>query len=95
MSDILCKIPILLLKPTIQQIFYFSGDSLGNTSAPSGQPLLSVDDASNTTLTNSMTSRQSPPKAVVDSSPLQAQMDKNKECKYLHNFFYLGINLCK
>ncbi|XP_037048918.1 myocardin-related transcription factor B-like isoform X2 [Bradysia coprophila] len=55
------------------------GDSLGNSAAPSGQPLLSVEDASNTTLTNSMTSRQSPPKAVVDSSPLQAQMDKNKE----------------
>lgn len=25
--------------------------------------------------------RQSPPKAIVDSSPLQPQMDKNKECK--------------
>lgn len=27
--------------------------------------------------------RQSPPKAVVDSSPLQPQINKNKECKYL------------
>lgn len=25
--------------------------------------------------------RQSPPKAIVDSTPLQPQMDKNKECK--------------
>lgn len=26
--------------------------------------------------------RQSPPKAIVDSSPLQPAMDKNKECKF-------------
>lgn len=25
--------------------------------------------------------RQSPPKAIVDSSPLQPAMDKNKECE--------------
>lgn len=27
-------------------------------------------------------SRVSPPKAVIDSSPLQSAMDKNKECKH-------------
>lgn len=27
--------------------------------------------------------RQSPPKAIVDSSPLQSAMDKNRECKLL------------
>ena len=30
---------------------------------------------------NSYDSRQSPPKAIVDTSPLQPAMDKNKECK--------------
>lgn len=34
--------------------------------------------------------RQSPPKAIVDSTPLQPQMDKNKECKY-KIFFYVKI----
>lgn len=28
-----------------------------------------------------MDSRESPPKAIVDATPLQAAMDKNKECK--------------
>ena len=42
--------------------------------------------------------RQSPPKAIVDSSPLQPQMDKNKECKWNDNFFqnlFLRICFCK
>lgn len=31
--------------------------------------------------------RQSPPKAIVDSSPLdQSTMDKNRECKFNFNF---------
>lgn len=31
--------------------------------------------------------RQSPPKAIVDSSPLQPAMDKNKECEYFLIFY--------
>ena len=39
----------------------------------------SSDDGTNS---DNYDSRQSPPKAIVDSSPLQPAMDKNKECKY-------------
>lgn len=37
--------------------------------------------------------RQSPPKAIVDSSPLQPQMDKNKECKWILHV-YTSLLLC-
>ncbi|XP_037906831.1 myocardin-related transcription factor A isoform X1 [Hermetia illucens] len=54
------------------------GDRLGNPSASTGPSLFGTD-GSNTTMTNCYDSRQSPPKAIVDSSPLQPAMDKNKE----------------
>lgn len=38
----------------------------------------------------SSTRQTSPPKAIVDSSPLQLAMDKNKECEY-HGEFIIAI----
>lgn len=60
-------------------IFFFlltipSGEQRLNASFLAG----SSDDGTNSDFYDP---RQSPPKAIVDSSPLQPQMDKNKECK--------------
>lgn len=72
--------------------FLFLGDGVVNSTAPLGRPLLDIEDVViGTTFSNAMNIRQSPPKAVVDSSPLQPAMDKNKECKcclYCKNFLY-------
>lgn len=53
-----------------------SNDNLNFAKINFAPPLIATD----------MTSRrqQSPPKAVVDSSPLQPAMDRNKECKFLN-----------
>jgi hypothetical protein len=60
--------------------FVFSiGERSGAPSANQAPPLIAFSDKK---LGMGIDSRQSPPKAVVDSSPLQPQMDKNKECKY-------------
>lgn len=62
--------------------FGILGDGLVNSSAQNGRPLLDVEDVLvGASFTNAMNIRQSPPKAVVDSSPLQPAMDRNKECE--------------
>lgn len=57
--------------------FSVSGEQRLNASFLGG--ISSSDDATNSDFYDP---RQSPPKAIVDSSPLQPQMDKNKECKF-------------
>lgn len=67
--------------------FYLSipGDRQTKTSSVnSGPPPLSLSDNFHTL--SGMESRQSPPKAIVDSSPLQPAMDKNKECEYFIDY---------
>lgn len=64
------------------------GDGLVNSSAQNGRPLLGVEDVLvGASFTNAMNIRLSPPKAIVDSSPLQPAMDRNKECEYFFFFF--------
>lgn len=42
---------------------------------------------SHTTVENVVDSRQSPPKAIVDCSPLQPAINKNKEGKNNYNIY--------
>lgn len=82
-----------------------AGDGLGNLSVPSGRSVLTgvggCDDVvvgGATAFANVMNIRQSPPKAIVDSSPLQPVMDRNKECKFsvfVHKFDALFFHLLK
>lgn len=62
-----------------------------NDASNINQNLSHVDTESSLLAIDDMTSRrqQSPPKAVVDSSPLQPAMDRNKECKYIVLILYL------
>lgn len=68
---------------------------LGNqhTSSPSNlvPPLLGTVDSIDASLITVSNTRQSPPRVVVDRSPLQPAMDKNKECKF--KLFFLTLIL--
>lgn len=57
----------------------FVGHHTGNASDSNTIPIFSLDNITN----GGMDLRESPPKAIVDATPLQAAMDKNKECKYI------------
>jgi hypothetical protein len=56
--------------------------STGNPCDTNSIPIISLD--INTIANVVMDPRESPPKAIVDATPLQAAMDKNKECTYLN-----------
>lgn len=70
--------------------FYVVGNQ--HTSSPSNTvpPLLGTVESIDASLITVSNTRQSPPRVVVDRSPLQPAMDKNKECKFyffIENYF--------
>lgn len=52
-------------------------------------PLLGTVECIDASLITVSNTRQSPPRVVVDRSPLQPAMDKNKECKFFFFNFYI------
>lgn len=61
-----------------------SSNPTNNNESNANQNLGTIDLASSLLATDMTSRRQtSPPKAVVDSSPLQPAMDRNKECKFI------------
>lgn len=72
--------------------FYVVGNQ--HTSSPSNTvpPLLGTVESIDASLITVSNTRQSPPRVVVDRSPLQPAMDKNKECKFLLKIIF-NINI--
>lgn len=78
-----CRL-LLIFGPNFNNSFTFVAYAPGNNS--NSNPPISIFDFGNIA-DGGMDSRESPPKAIVDATPLQAAMDKNKECMYNNIIF--------